>query len=232
MIEGRTCEGCGAEFRREKRSRDARRFCSRQCAFSHKANAWNRGRVSVRRFHCIYPLSCGWCAKVFIGRSSKAKFCSPICARHGKALYMRLRSAAKKDQALRLCLHCGRLFSRSYGNKFRVFCGPYCGRRHARKGMPKNAMSRARKFGVARDGRIRSIAVFERDLWRCQLCGRSTPKRLRGTQEPSAPELDHIVPLSRGGGHVWENVQCACRECNSRKGAKPLGQQRLTLWPR
>jgi 5-methylcytosine-specific restriction endonuclease McrA len=30
--------------------------------------------------------------------------------------------------------------------------------------------------------------------------------------------VDHIVPTSRGGGHVFGNLQPAHRVCNSRKG--------------
>jgi len=32
--------------------------------------------------------------------------------------------------------------------------------------------------------------------------------------------LDHVVPLSRGGRSSWDNVVCACIECNSRKGSR------------
>ena len=35
-----------------------------------------------------------------------------------------------------------------------------------------------------------------------------------------AGELDHVVPISRGGLHCLENVVPACRSCNARKGAK------------
>ena len=35
--------------------------------------------------------------------------------------------------------------------------------------------------------------------------------------------IDHVVPLSKGGEHSWENVVLACRSCNSRKGTKLLG---------
>jgi len=30
--------------------------------------------------------------------------------------------------------------------------------------------------------------------------------------------LDHVVPRSRGGDSVWENVVTACAPCNLRKG--------------
>jgi 5-methylcytosine-specific restriction endonuclease McrA len=48
-------------------------------------------------------------------------------------------------------------------------------------------------------------AVFARDGWACQYCGRS------------AENLDHVIPKSRGGEHTWENVVAACRHCNARK---------------
>ena len=48
-------------------------------------------------------------------------------------------------------------------------------------------------------------AVFARDGWACQYCG------------APAENLDHVLPRSRGGLHVWENVVAACRRCNAKK---------------
>jgi len=48
-------------------------------------------------------------------------------------------------------------------------------------------------------------AVFARDSHQCQYCG------------GHADSIDHVVPRSRGGQHVWENVAAACRPCNLRK---------------
>jgi 5-methylcytosine-specific restriction endonuclease McrA len=32
--------------------------------------------------------------------------------------------------------------------------------------------------------------------------------------------IDHVIPLSRGGEHVFDNLVCACKTCNGRKGNK------------
>ena len=48
-------------------------------------------------------------------------------------------------------------------------------------------------------------AVFARDGHRCQYCG------------GAADSIDHILPRSRGGMHIWANVTAACRPCNLRK---------------
>lgn len=34
--------------------------------------------------------------------------------------------------------------------------------------------------------------------------------------------VDHVVPLSKGGLHVRENVVAACKSCNSKKGNRPV----------
>jgi 5-methylcytosine-specific restriction endonuclease McrA len=66
--------------------------------------------------------------------------------------------------------------------------------------------------------------VFDRDKWQCQLCGVKTPKVKRGTNDSNAPELDHILPIAKGGAHTYLNTQCACRKCNMKKSDKPMGQ--------
>ncbi len=45
----------------------------------------------------------------------------------------------------------------------------------------------------------------------CQWCG----KLMRST-----PEYDHILPLSRGGKNVIENLTVSCSSCNRRKAGK------------
>lgn len=52
--------------------------------------------------------------------------------------------------------------------------------------------------------------VFARDGGRCAYC--SLP----------ATSIDHVIPRSRGGTHVWENVVAACRRCNHVKADRTL----------
>jgi 5-methylcytosine-specific restriction endonuclease McrA len=78
--------------------------------------------------------------------------------------------------------------------------------------------TRCETYGVPYDPAVTRYKVFERDGFTCRLCGeRTEPKML---PHPRAATVDHVVPLSRGGGHTWGNVQCAHYECNMRKGRK------------
>lgn len=65
--------------------------------------------------------------------------------------------------------------------------------------------------------------VLSRDGWKCYICGKDTPRSMRGTYEDNAPEVDHVIPLSKGGKHAMDNLRCCCRACNARKGAEYPG---------
>lgn len=60
-------------------------------------------------------------------------------------------------------------------------------------------------------------AVFARDSHRCQYCG------------DSAENIDHVIPRSRGGMHVWDNVVASCRPCNARKRDHMLEESGMRL---
>ena len=56
--------------------------------------------------------------------------------------------------------------------------------------------------------------VFKRDNFTCQYCGRKTPEVIL--------ELEHIIPLSKGGTDELDNLTTSCFECNRGKGASLL----------
>lgn len=64
-------------------------------------------------------------------------------------------------------------------------------------------------------------ALFERDNNQCMYCGKFF--------EAKQLTRDHIVPSSRGGRDVWENVVAACRRCNQFKGSRRLDHTSLEL---
>lgn len=57
--------------------------------------------------------------------------------------------------------------------------------------------------------------IKERDNYTCKLCSNST------SQEPNLLlEIDHIIPVARGGMTTEDNLQTLCWKCNRSKGAK------------
>ena len=51
--------------------------------------------------------------------------------------------------------------------------------------------------------------IFKRDNFRCQYCGKSSPEVVL--------EVDHVVPVSKGGTNDFDNLITSCRECNRGK---------------
>ena len=51
---------------------------------------------------------------------------------------------------------------------------------------------------------------------RCYLCGEDIAQ--------ADLELDHVIPLSRGGTHTFDNVRAAHLRCNRRKGRRLLSE--------
>ncbi len=102
--------------------------------------------------------------------------------------------------------------------------------------MAHRADSNARK--LRRKALMRGVSVGDPAAIRAFYRHVSTSPRLRccwcrKVTRKAAREVDHVVPIAKGGAHSVENLCCSCSKCNHRKGAKLPeefnGQYRLGL---
>jgi len=61
--------------------------------------------------------------------------------------------------------------------------------------------------------RVKAL-VRNRDHATCRYCGRYAP----------GGEVDHVIPLSRGGTDALDNLAWACAACNGSKGSKTVDE--------
>lgn len=61
-----------------------------------------------------------------------------------------------------------------------------------------------------RNPRFSRYNVYLRDMFTCQFCLNRFPQ--------SQLTLDHVLPISKGGKTVWNNISTACNPCNGKKG--------------
>lgn len=61
--------------------------------------------------------------------------------------------------------------------------------------------------------------VFKRDNFTCQYCGRKAPEVIL--------EIDHILPVAKGGDNSIFNLITCCKECNSGKRARLLNDNQF-----
>lgn len=58
------------------------------------------------------------------------------------------------------------------------------------------------------------FSVFERDGFRCVYCGRPSGSTVL--------QVDHVIPLRKGGTDSFDNYVTACEACNDGKGDRLL----------
>lgn len=195
------CQWCGKSFKRGTSSPG--KYCGNRCS--------SNGTKWTGKFTVLVPKACATCGLHMSYRPIRRKYCSDECAKkHGRKTY-----------PCRPCNTCSKSYVPTRPNVVT------CGDRHCQRWWQLNspgaraakvrgkARRRAREKGAVLE-QFHNWEIFERDDWICYLCDKPVDKVLVAP-EPTAPTLDHVVPLARGGGHTRANTRCAHFICNCRK---------------
>ena len=136
--------------------------------------------------------------------------------------YNRIKRISYQEK-MEQCKCCGDLFLPK--RKGVQYCSDECSKRI------NNAVSKDKRIKKIRhiivDSNITLKRLYERDEGKCAICGNicdwnDYTLRTDGTfiALDNYPSIDHIQPISKGGLHAWDNIQLACRKCNTKKGAR------------
>jgi len=218
----RPCRGCGADLAGLSRGR---RYCSNECkprCAGPKCDrtATGRGLCSTHLKQrnagmALQPLGartirapdqpCDWCREP-VGPNNTAAYCSLVC-----------RSLARRHAAAAMagnCAQCGNAIN---------YLAPANGRSKrltpVSKRLCDNCRHRSASLYLSAD------ALRQRDGDNCRICGLPVPIAAR-KPHPLAAEVDHVLPISRGGTHDPENLALAHKSCNICKGGRPATWRR------
>lgn len=237
------CLNCGINFKRRRYKSGAcscqKKYCSRECAFEarrlKKSCAARPLEVAGQLaswfvswgdddWPRVYP--CVECGAECRQRKA-ASIARPLCRRcdrnHPKPMPCEMCGIEIDGRGRRKrCRECSRAVLKDQRRANRK-------KRRRKHGAACNFRQRCKKYGAPYTSVSRK-AVMDRNRWKCQLCGEKLLDRyttIMGTKtpHPRSPTIDHIVPLSFGPtspGHVFDNCQAACFECNSHRGVKPI----------
>jgi len=242
-----TCTHCKLDFEATKEKRYCTRKCNQAAIRKNKTSVSRAEYVAKTRENAASKFTCECCGiEAFrtMSGTNKAKgfvnrWCSMICRSAAAAqAEARQSTVAKEIAALKRiarhverammfrchCVHCGsEMIVRRNGGLHKKVCDA-CSAEKIRLARRVSKLKRRASHRTADSDSINPIRVFERDRWRCHICGVLTLQKLRGTYHDRAPELEHIVSLADGGSHTWGNVACSCRKCNQAKGQASFGQ--------
>lgn len=200
------CAFCGEQAEVSKASAQC---CSQQCA-QRLRSGWSASREVVR--WSPMPTATEKLCTAQLGTRARnvwAVDSSGTVRRRGGSTQPRLWVAGS-------CRRCGDPFVIVDQTRNR-----YCSQRCARSDAAARRRARKKNAYVAD---VCRLDIFERDRWRCQICGCRVAKT-KVVPHPKAPTIDHIVPLDAGGDHEPKNVQLAHNICNTRKGAGAANDQ-------
>ena len=217
------CLTCGKEITKKSHKKGIeRKYCSYECY------------MATRNKHEFGVGICMNCGREFKeSRDRPNKFCSKSCS----ASYAARERAKNKleinpvrEETLerfnrlteelnevcllikneKQCKNCGEWFDQRNTNHTQ-FCSDRCARKVANKRHDKRIYRNGKP-----DLSITLTKLYARDGGVCQICGRHIDFDC-DSNDDRYPSIDHIIPLSKGGLHTWDNVQLACRVCNYQK---------------
>lgn len=223
------CVVCGSSF---EANRTFMKYCSHKCA-NH--SRYSRTHEQIRRDNerleseLIKWYKAGKTDKEIsekIGRShtwcrnTRVKLGLPT---HGQKR-RRQKEARKQELAqveVRFCKKCGAFFYTS-NNQNKIFCSREC---QISLHHQTNDIKRKRILDMS-VADIPLDEVYRKYNGICYLCGGKCDyndyewvnghKNVHGNY----PSREHVIPLSKGGLHTWENVRLAHIRCNSSKGVR------------
>ena len=223
--------GCGKELTR----RDQKYYCGKTCYFAaiDAGEQQFKGRVQdewARLVDWAYEwesqrpewMQCEVCHKAIERQTNGQRICGSNACRHRLAMPLH-----------ECCFDCGEALQADNRHVRRCNSCKRKRRNAWKKIAGKTPRKRCKRHNVPCDPSVKSRAVFERDGYICQLCLRRCLDKFTVVDDmphPLSPTVDHIFAISLGiKGHTWDNVQCACWECNVAKGAAARGQLRLAM---
>lgn len=186
------CQYCGKSFT-ETRDRP-NKFCSNTCSGKY----YGAIRTAKRNARLAQEKE----AKRLLREAKKAK----------RLAEQQLHKLEMQQLLTKECIVCGKTFkAKSRNNKC---CSKACSKRR------DNLLHEKRIYKNGKpDLSITLAKLYKRDDGICQICRRSINFNCDSNSD-YYPSIDHIIPISKGGEHQWDNVQLACRCCNTLKGDK------------
>lgn len=157
---------------------------------------------------------CPVCEKEFEGKHAQT-YCSRTCASRSRHHRGAFKNGKYKPIEVKTCVICGGYFE-SLRDDAKT-CSVECRRQRDR--ITRNSRYKELREKGLFDESVTLKNVFKKYEGKCQCCGKLLSFDV-GVTENNYPSIDHVIPLSRGGSHQWENVQLLCRKCNILKSNK------------
>lgn len=205
------CMNCASIFKKTNGSKRTGTFCSRKCCFDWKAKRKEIIAVQSEGDNWNSPsnknVKCLSCSEWFTPAKQGQLYCSHDAWEKKDGVIHRRCANVKRE--------CRKEGCTNTVPKWKTHCA-HCQTKSDLAHKKAAKIKRKRKLLATQVEAIHPDEIFERDGWKCKECGVNVSKQY-DVNDDRYPNLDHIIPVSKGGTHTKENVQCLCRKCNLEK---------------
>lgn len=216
----KTCVHCGKEFYVSARYKHAE-YCSDDCRYT--ANSRAKGRKPID----IFIKERKEQSKANHEIKEKKRLIRKILISNEAKKKEKATTQEKKIKELtRQCVECGDTFYNPSPNV--LTCSSECSRKRSRRISRMIYKGRINENNLV-DKNISLTKLYKRDGGTCYLCGEWCDWNDKVITDEghtivgeSYPSIEHVVPLSKGGKHSWNNIKLACMKCNTLKRDKVI----------
>ena len=185
--------------------------------------AFTRSMISVRK----RKVRCPYCYDKEREKLKAIRQAEALERKKQKAIAIKIKhekqlceAEAEHKKKIHPCIVCG---TKTINPKY---CSKVCRKRAGNK--QKETNRRIKIMFQMVDKNITLESLYKRDRGLCHICGLACnwdDYIIDSNQKQCGewyPSIDHVIPLSKGGLHSWDNVKLAHRRCNTIKSDKIL----------
>lgn len=207
------CKRCGIQY--HPKASDRLTYCSRECSAAQRIDDMRLKREALRLKRKLSRLfsqlrQCKACKAAFVARNNQVTCGNRLCKR-----LVRLANVGQPID--KRCKVCGEPVAVVSRNRCPLCTSCRANAVRIRRRREKRLRERRATFVTAKHRTaevLKGLAVMIQQAGnRCPCCGLLMTKAIDPNND-RALQIDHAVPLSKGGSDLFPNLRPLCRRCN------------------
>lgn len=174
---------------------------------------YHHGYTNCDKSAWVECIECGYVYEISMVTIRHHETRCPQCTRLARKKDFRNTSRIAQGKQVEMhilkCIECGKEYYAENGRA--GFCSDECRHRRINRGKDHRI---AKDKVIDKDITLRKL--YKRDKGVCWICGGLCDYEADKNSE-EYPSIDHVIAVSQGGEHAWNNVRLAHRGCNLKR---------------
>jgi len=228
-MEAKCCSKCSltkpiSEFYFRRDTNKYRNECKLCCGKLSKERRTRRGYKSKSRKKEFYKRNCRFCDNEFITKNDREWYCCDKCRSKNQKIINRRKhdkyiNANKEKYKKAKKRYDKKYYEKVKNTKHYRKITRICSKKYRENNREKISIIKHKRRSMEKQTDITVEwlkQLKENTNGICKICECEMTEE---NHHPNQYNLDHIIPISKGGKHIKNNVRYICRTCNMKKSA-------------